>query len=59
MTGINTRAPDNKMVTMSGPSMRGEEVSTRKQRAAQQRVSTMHWDWVSGFFITGFYRIKK
>jgi hypothetical protein len=34
---------------MRGPSIRGEEVRTRKQRAAQHRVSSIHWVLLSGF----------
>ena len=46
--GMKTRAPDMIMVTISGLSMRGEEVMTIKQRAAQNRVSSTHWVFVSG-----------
>ena len=46
--GMKTRAPDMIMVTISGPSIRGEEVMTIKQRAAQNRVSSTHWVFVSG-----------
>ena len=46
--GMKTRAPDMIMVTISGPSMRGEEVMTIKQRAAQNRVRSTHWVFVSG-----------
>jgi len=46
---MKTRAPDRMIVTMRGPSIRGEEVRTRKQRAAQHRVSSIHWVLLSGF----------
>ena len=46
--GMKTRAPDMIMVTISGPSIRGEEVMTIKQRAAQNRVRSTHWVFVSG-----------
>lgn len=49
--GMKTNAPDIRMATISGPSMRGAVVSTKKQSKAQKRVRMMHWLWVSGFFI--------
>ena len=49
--GINTKAPEISIMTMSGPSILGVEVRTRKHRAAQQRVRTTHWVWLSGFLI--------
>ncbi len=51
MTGINTKAPEISIMTMSGPSILGVEVRTRKHKAAQQRVRTTHWVWLSGFLI--------
>lgn len=40
--GMKTKAPDMIMVTISGPSMRGDEVITIKHRAAQKRVRRTH-----------------
>lgn len=40
--GMNTRAPEIRMVMTSMPSMRGEEVRTIKQSAAQNKASTTH-----------------
>lgn len=49
--GINTKAPEMRIMRMSGPSILGVEVRTRKQRAVQQRVRMTHWVWLSGFLI--------
>ncbi len=40
--GINTNAPEMRIVTMSGPSMRGADVNTKKQSKAQKMVRMMH-----------------
>ena len=40
--GMKTKAPDMIMVTISGPSMRGDEVITIKHSAAQKRVRRTH-----------------
>ena len=53
MTGINTSTPDMAIITMSGPSIFGADVMTRKQSAAHRRVSTTHWALLSGFRIGG------
>ena len=53
---MKTRAPDMIMVTISGPSIRGDDVMTTKHSAAQNRVSRMHWVFVSGFRIADFFR---
>ena len=42
ITGINTKAPDMRIIMTSGPSILGVEVSTKKQSAAQHKVSTTH-----------------
>ena len=47
--GMKTSAPDIIIVTISGPSILGEEVMTTKQRAAQNNVSRTHCVLVSGF----------
>lgn len=36
------------MVTISGPSIWGDDVMTTKQSAAQNRVRSTHWVFVSG-----------
>lgn len=41
------------IITMSGPSIFGADVMTRKQSAAHRRVSTTHWALLSGFRIGG------
>ena len=51
MTGINTKAPEMRIMRMSGPSIFGVEVRTKKHRAAQHRVRMTHWVWLSGFLI--------
>ena len=51
ITGIKTRAPEIRIITTSGPSMRGAEVRITKQSAAQNRVRMTHWVLVSGFLI--------
>ncbi|MBM6882871.1 hypothetical protein [Bacteroides caecigallinarum] len=48
---MKTNAPDMIMVTINGPSIFGEDVMTMKQRAAQNRVRSMHWVLVSGLRI--------
>ena len=53
--GINTKAPEMRSIVISGPSIRGEEVKTTKQRAAQNRVSMTLWVFVSGFLIAFVY----
>ena len=55
MTGMKTKAPEMRMVTIRGPSTRGAEVSTMKQSAAQNSVSRTHCVFVSGFRIAGFF----
>lgn len=40
-----------RIMTTSGPSILGVEVSTRKQRAAQHKVSMTHCVWLSGFLM--------
>ena len=58
--GINTNAPEIRIATMSGPSIRGAEVNTKKQSKAQKRVRMMHCVWVSGFLMVyGSDRNKK
>ena len=47
------------MVTISGPSIRGEEVMTIKQRAAQNRVRSTHWVFVSGLRIDCIYNNSR
>lgn len=54
--GMKTRAPDMMMVTISGPSIWGDDVMTTKQSAAQNRVSRTHWVFVSGFLMAGFFK---
>lgn len=49
--GMNTRAPEMRMVITSMPSIRGAEVSTMKQSAAQNKASATHCEEVSGFRI--------
>ena len=39
MTGIKTNAPEITIITTNGPSILGEEVSTKKQSAAQSKVN--------------------
>jgi hypothetical protein len=51
ITGINTRAPEIRIITTRGPSMRGVEVRITKQSAAQNRVRMTHWVLVSGFLM--------
>lgn len=58
MTGMKTRAPEMRMVTIRGPSMRGAEVSTIKQSAAQKRVSRTHWVLVRGLRIRWILKKK-
>ena len=53
--GMKTKAPDMIMVTISGPSMRGDEVITIKHSAAQKRVRRTHWVLVSGFRIVRLF----
>ncbi|WP_375338090.1 hypothetical protein [Bacteroides sp. ET336] len=52
---MKTRAPDMIIVTISGPSIRGDDVMTTKQSAAQNSVSRTHCVFVSGFRIAGFF----
>lgn len=54
ITGMNTRAPEIRMETISGPSIRAAVVSTRAQMLAHSKVRTTHWERESGFFI-GWY----
>lgn len=58
MTGMKTRTPEMRMVTIRGPSMRGAEVSTIKQSAAQKRVSRTHWVLVRGLRIRWILKKK-
>ena len=51
ITGMNTRAPEIRMETISGPSMRAAVVNTRAQMLAHRSVRTTHWERESGFFI--------
>ena len=44
------------MVTISGPSIRGDDVMTTKQSAVQNSVSRTHCVFVSGFRIAGFFK---
>ncbi|MDY3266749.1 MAG: hypothetical protein SOX26_04375 [Phocaeicola sp.] len=48
---MKTSAADISIVTMSGPSILGEEVITMKHRTAQNRVRSTHWVLLSGFRI--------
>ncbi len=57
--GMNTRAPEIRMVMTSIPSMRGEEVRTMKQSAAQNKASTTHCERVSGLRIRGKIKGEK
>ncbi len=58
MTGMKTKAPEMRMVTIRGPSTRGAEVSTMKQSAAQNRVSRTHWVLVRGLRIKWILKKK-
>lgn len=58
MTGMNTSAPEMIIMTIRGPSICGDDVMTRKQSAAQRRVSTTHWALLSGFRMALWMRLK-
>lgn len=47
------------IVTINGPSIFGEDVMTMKQRAAQNRVRSMHWVLVSGLRIDCIYNNSR
>lgn len=49
MIGMNTSAPEMAIIVISGPSIFGAEVITKKQSAAHSRVSATHWALLSGF----------
>lgn len=51
ITGMNTKAPEIRIDTISGPSMRAAVVNTKAQILAHNRVRITHWERVSGFFI--------
>ena len=56
-TGMHTNAPEIMIDTISGPSMRGVVVMTRKQSDAQSKIKTAHCGLVRDFRMK--YWIKK
>ena len=51
MIGMNTNAPDEMMVRIKGPSIRGVPVNMMKQMDTQSKVSKTICVFESGFFM--------